>query len=137
MFLHKNGWLEIKDIKMDSISVLARTTDKIENYRNTYLPKIKPSLTRIQYLIKTISYLKDYGNVYLVRLPIDERMFEIEKDFMSDFDLKIREAINLSNGYLDMTPRNRFYEYTDGNHLHKDSGKKVSYIVAKWIADKE
>lgn len=135
MFLHKDGWLEISNIKMDSISVSNRVSSKIETYRYTHLPRTKFSSTRLQYLIKTINYLKDYGDVYLVRLPIHERMMEIEKDLISDFDLKIKEAIDLSDGYLDMTPQNSLYDYTDGNHLYKDSGKKVSKIIAKWISD--
>jgi hypothetical protein len=60
---------------------------------------------------------------------------EIEKDLMSDFDLKINAAINLSDGYLDLTPQNSLYNYTDGNHLYKDSGKNISQIIAKWIID--
>lgn len=135
MFLHKDGWLEISNIKMDSISVASRISSKIESYRSTHLPKTKFSSTRLQYLIKTISYLKGYGDVYLVRLPIHESMMEIENGLMNDFDLKINEAINLSDGYLDLTPQNRLYKYTDGNHLYTDSGEKVSQIIAKWISD--
>ena len=136
MFLHKDGWLEIGNINMDSISVAARIKRKLEKYRYTSLPNTKFSSTRLQYLIKTISYLKDYGDVYLMRLPIHENMMEIEKELMRDFDLKINEAIKLSDGYLDMTPQNSLYDYTDGNHLYKNSGKKVSQIIAKWILDK-
>lgn len=136
MFLHKNGWLEISNINMDSNSVAARVKRKLETYRNTILPKTKFSSTRLQYLIKTINYLNEYGDVYLVRLPIHENMMEIEKDLMSDFDLMINEAIKFSDGYLDMTPQNSLYNYTDGNHLHKNSGKKVSQNIAKWILDK-
>jgi hypothetical protein len=135
MFLHKDGWLEISNIAMDSLSVAARVKRKIEKYRNTRLPKTKFSSTRLRYLIKTISYLKDFGDVYIVRLPIHESMMEIEKDLMSDFDLKINAAINLSDGYLDLTPQNSLYNYTDGNHLYKDSGKNISQIIAKWIID--
>lgn len=136
MFLHKDGWLEISNIKMDSASVADRVSSKIETYRNQHLPKANFSSTRLQYLIKTVCYLKEYGDVYLVRLPIHEKMMEIEKELMPDFDSKIKEAIDLSDGYLDMTPENSLFNYTDGNHLYKDSGKKVSKIIANWITDK-
>ena len=134
-FLHNDGWLEISNILMDSASVANRVSSKIETYRYTHLPKSNFSSTRLQYLIKTINYLKDFGVVYLVRLPIHEKMMEIEEDLIDDFNLKIKEAIDLSDGYLDMTPQNNLFDYTDGNHLYKNSGKKVSRIIANWITD--
>ncbi len=136
LFLHKDGWLEVRNIEMDSASVANRISDKTETYRYNYLPRANFSSTRLEYLIKTVSYLKEYGDVYLVRLPIHEKMMDIEKELMPDFDIKIKEAINLSNGYLDLTPQNSLYNYTDGNHLYKDSGEKVSKVIANWIIDK-
>ena len=135
MFLHKDGWLEISNIKMDSSSVANRVSSKIETYRYKHLPKTNFSSIRLQYLIKTINYLNDFGDVYLVRLPIHEEMMEIEEDLMCGFDLKIKEAIDLSDGYLDMTPQNNLFDYIDGDHLFKDSGKKVSRFIANWILD--
>lgn len=137
MFLHKDGWLEINNIKMDSISVANRVSNKIETYRYTNLPKTNYSSIRLDYLVKTIIYLKEYGNVYLVRLPIHKSLMEVEEELMPDFSFKIKEAINVSNGYLDMTPQNELFEYTDGNHLYKESGKKVSTYVGNWILEKE
>ncbi len=60
---------------------------------------------------------------------------EIEEEFMPDFDLKITEAIDISDDYLDMTPQNSLFSYTDGNHLHQQSGEKVSMIIANWISE--
>jgi len=135
MFLHKDGWLEISNIKMDSASVANRVSNKIKTYRNIHLPKTNFSSTRLKYLIKTVNYLKKFGEVYLVRLPIHDSMMEIEEELMCDFNLKIKEAINISDGYFDMTPQNSLFDYTDGNHLFKDSGKKVSKIIANWISE--
>lgn len=132
-YLHKDGWLEVKNIAMDSISVANRISKKIKDYRNNYLPKAKYSSARFDYLIKIIEYLNDYGQVYLVRLPIHKSMMEIEDELMPDFDLKIKKAIELSDGYLDMTSKNEKFAYTDGNHLYKTSGEEVSGIVARWV----
>lgn len=60
-------------------------------------------------------------------------MMEIEDELMPDFDLKIKKAIELSDGYLDMTSKNEKFAYTDGNHLYKTSGEEVSGIVARWV----
>ncbi|EPR66228.1 hypothetical protein [Cyclobacterium qasimii] len=135
MYLHKDGWLEVYNIKMDSATVKRRVSQKVKTYRNGYLPKTKFSSVRLEYLKKTITYLKEYGSVYVVRLPIHKNIMEIEKELMPDFDLTISEAIDLSDGYLDMTPQNDLYNYTDGNHLYSQSGEKVSMIIANWILE--
>jgi hypothetical protein len=133
LYLHKDGWLEVDNIKMDSTSVEQRIYNKSVAYRSNHLPITNFSSVRLEYLIKIIVYLKQYGNVYLIRLPIHKNIMEIEEELMSDFDHKIEEAVNLSDGYLDLTPQNELFDYTDGNHLYKNSGKNVSLIVANWI----
>ncbi|RCW20428.1 hypothetical protein [Marinilabilia salmonicolor] len=132
MFLHENGWLEIS-IKMDSISVNQRINKKIEFYREQNLPKFKFSSLRLKYLKRTITFLNQYGKVFLVRLPVHEEMFKIEEKLMPDFDEKIKKIIPLTEGYLNMIPQNNNYEFTDGNHLYKASGKMVSKEIAEWI----
>ncbi len=133
MFLHSDGWLEIKNIPMDSISKEKRINLKIKTYKNTHLPKTHISEYRLNYLLQTILYLKQYGKVYLVRLPIHPEMLKLENEITNDFNSIIKSAINKSDGYLDLTPYNNKFQYTDGNHLYKNSGKKVSVIIANWI----
>lgn len=137
LFLHQDGWLEINNIPMDSVSVLKRIQKKVEVYRNQYLPKSKFSSVRLQYLLETIRFLKEYGSVYLVRLPIHSRLMEIENEYMPDFEIIIQEGIMLSDGYLDLTKWNNKFVYTDGNHLFKESGKQVSQMIAEWIKQKQ
>lgn len=132
MFLHQNGWLEVS-INMDSTSVNQRLNQKIEYYTEQNLPKYNFSSLRFEYLKKTITFLNQYGQVFIVRLPMHEKMFEIEEVLMPDFDEKIQSIIPLTTDYLDMTTQNSNYEFTDGNHLYKTSGKLVSKEIAKWI----
>ena len=136
VFLHDDGWLEVT-IKMDAKSIKQRTDHRLENYRNNYLKTYKISQERFKYLIKTIEYLEKRGSVYLVRLPIHPEMFKIEEEFMPEFDLNIKRAINKSTGYLDMTLENAEYKYLDGNHLYKDSGKEVSKKIRNWISKQQ
>lgn len=136
-YLHKDGWLEIMNIPMDSLSVITRTKNKINIYKTKHLLKSNFSFVRLNYLIKTIDYLKDYGEVYLVRLPINPKLMEIENQYMPDFNVKIKKAISISNGYLDLTIKNRHFKYTDGNHLYKDSGKIVTIEIANWIKNQK
>ena len=128
-YLHKNGWLEVM-LPTDLSSTERRTGFTMSDYQN----KVKNyhfSNLRYQYLLKTIRYLKNYGKVYLVRLPVHPKLMEIENQLMPKFNQDIQSAINLSAGYLDMSPDNSLYQYTDGVHLRKDSGKKVSKRIIK------
>lgn len=132
MFLHNDGWLEV-NINLDSIDLEEEIENKSKMYREEYLPTAKFSKIRYQYLMKTIDILKKHGKVYLVRLPIHSKIMEIEDELMPDFNNDIKTAIDLSNGYLDLTTKNSDFKYTDGNHIHKESGKIVSKVVATWI----
>jgi hypothetical protein len=136
MFLHDDGWLEIS-VDMDTEAVRKRIDRKINSYKKNTLPFYKFSKLRLNYLIKTIDYLSNHGEVYLVRLPMHPKMMEIENQFMPDFESKIFDAKIKALGYLDMTKLNSKFDYTDGNHLYKESGRLVSKLIAKWIAEKE
>ncbi len=132
MLLHPNGWLEI-NVSMDSASVAKRLDNKIESYRKNNLPNSKLSTVRLEYLRQTVEFLKAHGKVYIVRLPVSPEIFEIDQALMPDFNSIIQPIVSLSDGYLDMTNDNPVYEYTDGNHLWKSSGRLVSQKVANWI----
>lgn len=132
MYLHEDGWLEL-NLRTDTATIYKRTSEKMKDYRFNVLPKYKFSSLRLQYLIKTIQYLNNYGTVFLVRIPVSEEMMSIENELMSDFDFKIKEAILLSKDYLDLTKENSSFTYTDGNHLYKKSGAIVSEKIANWI----
>jgi len=132
-FLHKNGWLDVH-VPMDSTSVAERTAEKINDYKINVLPKNTFSQVRWVYLIKTIQFLVRHGNVYLVRLPTSDKMFQIENEFMPDFNERI---INLAESmkvkYKDLTPERNRYQYIDGDHLYKVSGRQVSIEIGNWI----
>ena len=97
------------------------------------LPKTKFSQVRLNYLLKTIKYFKNYGRVYLVRLPIHSSLMKIENDLIPKFNDIINEAIISSDEYIDLTTLNSSFQYIDGNHLNKASGEVVSKEIAEWI----
>ena len=80
-----------------------------------------------------IELLNQHGQVYLVRLPVCSEILAIENQMLPSFDKKIADIKDLCVGYLDMTSTPAKYIYTDGNHLYKESGKKVSWEIAEWI----
>ena len=135
IILHEDGWLEIT-IDMDSVKVAERIKNKINNYTKSNLPVYHYSDYRYEYLGKTISYLKNFGEVYLVRLPVSPDMFEIEKLLLNDFDNKIKALSETHKiPYFNLTKNNSQYQYTDGNHLHKESGKEVSRLISALILE--
>lgn len=134
MHLHEDGWLEM-NLRRDTATINERTSKRMKAYRFNVLLKYKFSSLRLQYLLKTIQYLNNYGEVFLVRIPVSEEMMEMENELMLDFDSKIKEAILLSKKYLDLTKENSSFTYTDGNHLYKKSGAVVSTKIAKWIKE--
>jgi len=132
MFLHENGWLEVP-VKMDSSRVVKRIADRVKMYEEDNLPYYNFSDLRLEYLKMTIEYLKNHGQVFLVRLPIHPDMMAVEELLMPDFNTRIEGIAPLTDGYIDMTQLNSDFNYTDGNHLYIDSGKEASRMIAQWI----
>ncbi len=135
MVLHKDGWMEI-DVPMDSASVTKRRNTKQKEYLHDYLPVYGFSGERYASLRELVTYLQSFGKVYLVRLPIHPVMFEIEDRMMPDFDEKINSlAVALKVPYLNFKKMENHYQYVDGNHLYKTSGRQVSDTLANWIVN--
>jgi histidinol phosphatase-like PHP family hydrolase len=118
---------------MSEGEVQKRTFEKIERYRESTALNYKLSSLRLEYLEKTIKFLNSHGQVYLVRLPVDPLMLEIEDKFMPNFNQKLMEVAKSTNGYLDLTTSNNEFQYVDGNHIYKESGKKVTSMIAELI----
>jgi len=132
VFLHDDGWLEVK-VKNTEDQVREKIDKTVKNYtiralENSY------SKTRMEYLGKTIEFLKQHGKVYLIRLPIPSKMKDLEDHFMPDFNLKIDSLARKNDcNYLDLTKSSENFKFNDGSHLTPVSGKEVSKIIANWI----
>ena len=130
--LHDDGWLAIT-VNMDEDKVRKRTVSKIREYREgSFIEKTYSSL-RFAYLQKTIDYLKRYGEVYLVRLPVGPEMLALETEFDPLFEERMQQLAPKTAGYLDLTPQGDRFRYTDGNHLATVSAPEVSRKVAVWM----
>ena len=133
MFLHNNGWLEVT-IDMDSTAIKIRSENKINEYLTNYLPFFKFSELRLEYLSKTIEFLKQHGDVFLIRLPVHPKMRNIDQQMIADFDDKMVDlAFKLNISYNNMSELNSEYIFTDANHLYKKSAYDLTIKLAKWI----
>jgi hypothetical protein len=134
--LHEDGWLEVS-VSMDSVSRAKRLDNSVDHYNKIYTPYWKYSSLRFEYLKKTIQYLKKHGKVFLVRLPVHPRLLDLENKIIPDLDEKIYILSENENvNYLNFTNSINNYEYTDGIHLGKESGAKISREIASWILQK-
>jgi hypothetical protein len=131
-YLHNDGWLEIS-IEVDSVKFEKKAQFGAKKFKNE--PVIDYfSNTRIDYLEKTVKYLKKFGKVFLVRLPIHEEHKKLELEFMPSFDsimIGISDLHNVEYFNLFEYPNN--YLYLDGQHIWKESGAEVSKLVAQLI----
>lgn len=131
--LHTNGWLEVT-VPMNSARLDQRIRDKIQRYKkaNFYAKTFSP--VRLTYLKKTIQYLKSYGQVYLVRIPLHTKLAQVEKEYLPEFD-QLMEKCAEETGvpYLNYFAVNEMYQTTDGNHLYKESAKVFSKKLAEDI----
>lgn len=131
-FVHDDGLIET-GLETDSSVVAVRTKKKIRSYVKQ-TKQYRFSETRFQYLIKTIKFLKQQGDVYLVRLPVAEPLLKLENSIIPDFDCKMNEiSEELNLDYLNLTTNVNNYSYDDGNHLDWRSGKIASKEIAEWI----
>lgn len=131
--LHTNGWLEVT-IPMNSKRHEERILGKIKLYRTQNFHAKTFSPIRLEYLTKTIQFLKAFGHVHLVRIPIDPRLADVEREYMPQFDSLMNTCARENDvPYLDYFADNGLYKTTDGNHLYKESGKLFSKTLAEDI----
>lgn len=132
--LHKDGWLEI-ETNMDEKVVQAKMAGKLADY-NIKAESEKLSDARLKSLKATLRFLQQHGQVYMVRIPVAPKMFEIEQRYQPDFDALMKEiATEFKVPYFNYTPYNQQYITTDGNHLFKESGRRLSGQLAKDILE--
>jgi len=132
-FLHKDGWLEVNVI-MQKDSLAKRELEKEKFFGEDVAKTQSISKVRLTALEDIIKFLKNKGTVYLVRIPTGEKIMAIENSYAPDFTKKIK-AISDKNGvrYFDFSSRSNDYEYTDGNHMYKESGKIFTSRIADSI----
>jgi len=72
----------------------------------------------------------------LIRLPVCAEIGMIKDELMSDFDKKMC-GLSQKNAvpYWSFMDKLSDYVYTDGNHLYKESGRKISTEIAAMIRE--
>lgn len=132
--LHEDGWLEV-NINMDSTAIQGRILKSTNEY-NEKAGTLKLSNTRFSYLEKIITYLKNRGEIYLVRLPVSLGMAEIEKTYFPDFDYKIVELTKKYNiKYINFFKESGQYKTIDTHHLWREESERISNQICDSIIE--
>jgi hypothetical protein len=129
--LHSNGWLEVS-IPMDSASNNARIKRSTIEYSEK---KEIISNTRFLYLEKMIEFLQDYGQVFLVRLPVSKGMAQIEENKFPDFDNRMQGIAGKYNvPYINMIGLSGRYLTIDTHHIWKGDTQDMTHSICDSIA---
>lgn len=134
-FVHDDGWLQVISMMNDSVDLKKYENKSIENYMAAEkTAQYQLSNYRINYLKKTIDYLKKHGEVYLVRFPVNDKIVTFENDRFPTFNRLIDEMTKDHQiRYLDFSNVSNDYKYSDGNHLVNESSRQFTEDIAKKI----
>lgn len=130
--LHPDGWLEV-NISMDSVIRENRVINSTNEYKEISLT-VKLSDTRFYYFEEIIKYLKERGEIYLIRLPVSKGMAELEVSEFPEFDNQIQKIADKYNiQYINYIKESGKYLTNDTHHLWKDESEKISHQICDSI----
>jgi hypothetical protein len=130
--LHDNGWLEVP-APIDSTRMKGAMQSTLAMYTR-YRDAKTMSHTRLSALVETIGFLRQHGDVYLVRLPAHPEILAIENQVCPGFNEVIDSIARTHHTpYFSFIDSCTKYTYTDGTHLWKGSGALVSEELSRLI----
>lgn len=133
MFLHNNGWLEVKR-DYDEKRSAARRAEKLKGYKKEVFVSNHPSVVRKATLKGLIKDMKSRGNVLMVRIPIHPDFFEMEQAFWPSFESEMIE-IAAEEGIAFWSPKelNEQLTFNDGHHMNYKSSHRFSELLNNQI----
>jgi hypothetical protein len=132
--MHKDGWLEESNLPKDSVMLNSWKEHQIALYKD-FASRWEKSNFRLKSLEDLITYLKKYGDPVLLRMPVDEKIKDIESNYWPGFDTEINTiAQRTHTRYLNFTVEDNNFKTYDGNHLDKFGGVDFTKILSDSIA---
>jgi len=134
--VHKDGWLEESNLTKDQGTLNAWKQNQIKTHLG-FSRKWQPSRYRLSELDKLVKYLNNYGSVFIVRMPIDTIIIEIENNYWKGFDDEISElSMNNRAKYINFAKGEEKYRTYDGNHIDKYGGVQFAKDLCDSISSK-
>lgn len=132
MHLQENGWLKVTP-KMEGDQFEKLTLSKILEYENKF-QNLKFSEYRFQSFIELLDYLSVHGQVFVVRMPVDKRIYYVENKIFHDLNIKVGNfCASKRIPFVDFNLNLKGYKYVDGVHLLNKSTGEFSMDIANWI----
>lgn len=134
--VHQDGWLEEFYLTDDTTTLNKWRQTQVDLYQK-FSKKWKQSDYRMKKFEETVAFLKQYGTVVLVRLPVDKDILASERAFWPAFDAEMQRVSKQSGiDYLNYTVTPHNYRLYDGLHLDKKSGALFTKSVADSIKNR-
>lgn len=132
--MHKDGWLEESNLPNDT----AVLDEWKQHQMNLFLKDIESyyiSDIRIASLDQLIKKLQQYGEVFLVRMPISSDFLALENDNFPTFDSIVNQlAFANKVKYFDFNLNIKLHFNTyDGHHINKYDGKIFTKVLCDSI----
>ena len=137
-FVNRNGRYVIPISKKQiKINYQQNLRSKLSDYRNSEVYKRgRISILRLKNLKRIINYLKRDGKVFLIRLPIDEKMLRLENKIYISFDNEMKQIANLYGlNYINLMSLNNKVHFLDGNHIWNGNSKYISRCINDSISN--
>jgi len=136
--MHKDGWLEENNLpKSPEVFIEWKNNQSI--IFDKMISDYTVSKIRLENLVFLIKKLKKHGEIYLVRMPIDQDFIEKEKYFYTDFDSDMRLIADSNNipyiNFNQETSNSLNYKTYDGHHLDKKGGSVFTKALCDSIIE--
>jgi hypothetical protein len=131
---HADGWNEV--VLKTSQSTISEGDIRHWTALNLRFYKLKLKTEefnpyRLEYLVKTIDFLKSRGKVYMVRMPAAADIIALENEQWSQFDILMDSVAQEEEiAYLNFTLTPDIYMTYDGSHLFSQSARKFTADLA-------
>jgi len=136
---HENGWNELSlEAGSSTISRALMLDWKKQNlaYYDRQLHKSEIKAHRKEWFLKTLDHLKGEGTVYLIRMPVDTEILEFETQSWPGFTAYINSISHEKKiPYFDYTQGPGTFATYDGSHLHGESAKAFTELLARDIVE--
>ncbi len=132
MHVYENGF-SVVDNSFSTEKTEAMKKAKLIQYQKES-DQNKPSEYRIEYLEKTIDYLQQYGEVYLVNVPIGDKLYNIQKKYWPQHEDKMKEIAQKHGTYY--IPLQKYYPQLktfDEVHVLSEDALPISTFLAHQI----
>ncbi|WP_128755183.1 hypothetical protein [Aquimarina sediminis] len=133
--MHKDGWLEENNLPKNP-KVFEEWKKRQGRLFDKMIRNYETSSLRLESLDELVKKLKEHGEVYLVRMPIDLDFIDVEKSFYLNFDKDINDIAKTNNiDYFNFNAPDRHstFKTYDGHHLDKHGGLEFTNILCDSI----